>query len=106
MDRFCSNWVRLLFVNVSQNLLRGKEWFQKKNSFLVFFRNPTPASSDLPKWDKVNEIPANYYRIGNLHYEDKPLIGMESGGFFGERKKLWRDLNIYTDTDHAENQEL
>lgn len=77
------------------------DFIRKNIHFLsfFFFSNPTPESSDLPKWDKVNRLPGNYYRIGNLHYENKPLLGMESGGFFEKRKELWRELNIYTEAD-------
>lgn len=56
-------------------------------------RNPTPASSQLPKWNKALGFPISYYRIGNYHFEDKPMIGMETGGLFEDRAQFWRDIH-------------
>lgn len=56
-------------------------------------RNPTPASSHLPKWEEVNGFPVNYYRIGNSHFEDKAMFGMEDGGIFEDRTEFWREIN-------------
>lgn len=55
-------------------------------------RNPTPELSYLPKWDKVEGFPINYYRIGNFHFEDKPMFGMETGGLFENRAEFWREI--------------
>lgn len=56
------------------------------------FRNPTPDSSPLPKWVETKEFPVNYYRLGNLHFDNKPMFGMESGGIFEDRAAFWRQL--------------
>lgn len=71
-------------------------------SLLIFYRNPTPESSNLPKWQTANEVPVNYYRIGRLHFESKPLFGMESGGLFDERTKFWRELGANKPTNHTD----
>lgn len=101
MDQF-----RTIWVSLAENCFDSPFIIVIKTIACFVFRNPTPDSSDLPKWDATNAIPANFYRIGNLHYEDRPLIAMETGGFFEERKQLWRDLNIHADADHATNHEL
>lgn len=58
----------------------------------IYDRNPTPESSLLPKWDKAEQIPVNYYRIGNFHFDEQPLFGMETGGLFEDRAEFWREI--------------
>ncbi|XP_031633819.1 venom carboxylesterase-6-like isoform X1 [Contarinia nasturtii] len=58
--------------------------------------NPTPDSSHLPKWTETKELPLNFYRLGNLHFDGKPMFGNENGGIFEERAKFWREINAFT----------
>ncbi|XP_031636223.1 venom carboxylesterase-6-like [Contarinia nasturtii] len=57
--------------------------------------NPTPESSNLPKWVEAKEFPLNYYRLGNLNYDGKPMFGMERHGIFEERTKFWREIEAF-----------
>lgn len=50
-------------------------------------------SSQLPQWNQVEGLPANYFRIGNLHFEDQPRFGMENGGIFEDRAQFWREIH-------------
>lgn len=63
--------------------------------FNLKLRDPTPSSSYLPKWEKTNGFPLNYYRIGNWHFENSSLFGMENNGLFEDRAKFWRELNAF-----------
>lgn len=58
-------------------------------------RNPTPKSSHLPKWEKANGFPLNFYRIGNWNFEAKAMFGMENDGLFEDRSKFWRELGAF-----------
>lgn len=61
----------------------------------MFFRNPTPESSDLPKWHTTNDFPVQYYRIGNWNFDNKPMFGMENDGIFHERAEFWRKIQAH-----------
>lgn len=69
-------------------------------------RNPTPETSPLPKWETVKGFPVNYYRIGNFHFEDKAMFGMENGGLFEDRTKFWRDLAAFSSANPPNKGEL
>lgn len=56
----------------------------------------TPDSSHFPKWSEVEELPLNYYRLGNLHFDGKTIFGRENGGIFEERAKFWREINAFS----------
>lgn len=73
---------------------------------MFLFSNPTPSSSPLPQWQEASEFPLKYYRIGNAHFKDKPLIGMEDGGIFEDRAQLWRELNAHAPANHTVRDEL
>lgn len=70
------------------------------------YRNPTPESSPLPKWDTTTAFPLNYYRIGNSNFEDKPIVGMEHSGLFENRAKFWRQLLSHVPQQLAKKDEL
>lgn len=76
------------------------------NGFYRPFRNPTPKSSYLPKWKKLKEFPINYYRIGNLNFENKPMFGNEYGGMFEDRAKFWRELGAHLPAANVKKDEL
>ncbi|XP_031628536.1 liver carboxylesterase 1-like [Contarinia nasturtii] len=57
--------------------------------------NPTPESSNLPKWIEAKEFPLRYYRFGNLNFDGKPMFGMEENGIFEERTKFWREIEAF-----------
>lgn len=61
----------------------------------LFYRNPTPSSSKLPKWETANSFPLNYYRIGNSNHDGKPLFGMETDGVFHDRAIFWRKIGAH-----------
>lgn len=69
------------------------------------FRNPTPESSYLPKWEKAETFPVSYFRIGNFHFEGKPTFGMDSGWIF-DRIKFWREIDPHLPTNHLRKDEL
>lgn len=70
-------------------------------------RNPTPATSSLPKWhEAIQSQPSKYYRIGNLNFQGKPVIGMEYGGLFEDRAKFWRKLAAHLSSNYATKDEL
>lgn len=62
---------------------------------MLYFSNPTPESSPLPKWVETREFPVKYYRLGNLNFDSKPMFGTEKGGIFEERAKFWRELGTH-----------
>ncbi|XP_055308049.1 juvenile hormone esterase isoform X2 [Sitodiplosis mosellana] len=68
--------------------------------------NPTPDSSDLPKWEKANGFPLKYYRIGNTNHYGKPLFGMEVDGIFHDRANFWREIGAHLPTRSLEKDEL
>lgn len=69
------------------------------NSLFSFStRNPTPDSSDLPKWETANGFPLKYYRIGNTNHNGKPLFGMEVDGIFHDRATFWREIGAHLPT--------
>lgn len=55
-------------------------------------------------WDEINEFPIDYYRIGNYNFEDKSLIGMESGGLFEDRAQFWREINAHLPKTHIQDE--
>lgn len=73
---------------------------------LLLYRNPTPDSSYLPKWEQTNGFPLNYYRFGNWNFGTKSMFGMENGGLFEDRAKFWRELSAFLPSKHLENDEL
>lgn len=84
---------------------------KNQQSFLYIeyyrFRNPTPDSSYLPKWNQINHFPINYYRLGNLNFEGRPIIGMENeDGLFEDRAKFWRHLGLHSSLKYPSNEEL
>lgn len=72
----------------------------------IKYRNPTPESSYLPKWEKTNGFPLNFYRIGNWNFETKPMFGMEDDGLFEDRAKFWRELKAFLPASHTIKDEL
>lgn len=62
------------------------------------YRNPTPDSGHLPKWEPANGFPLKYYRIGNLNHDGKPLFGMEIDGVFQDRAEFWREIGAHLPT--------
>ncbi|XP_031627736.1 venom carboxylesterase-6 [Contarinia nasturtii] len=68
--------------------------------------NPTPDSSDLPKWEEANGFPLKYYRIGNSNHNGKSLIGMEIDGIFHDRANFWRQIGAHLPTRIFEKDEL
>lgn len=62
---------------------------------MIKCRNPTPASSNLPKWTPTNRAPVTFYRIGNANYPGKALFGMEDGGIFQDRADFWRHIGAH-----------
>lgn len=79
----------------------GVQW-----SKLFYFSNPTPESSQLPKWHEAKEFPVNYYRLGNLNFDSKPMFGTEKGGIFEERAKFWRELGTHLLSSKPKKTEL
>lgn len=75
------------------------------DNYIFHCRNPTPNSSRLPKWDELNGFPVNYYRIGNFHFDTKPMFGMESGGIFEDRARFWREIGAHLPA-HSNKDEL
>lgn len=75
--------------------------------FLHFFadRNPTPDTSNLPKWHSTQEFPLNYYRIGNTNHDGKPMFGMEEG-LFDDRARFWREIGAHLPARSNAKEEL
>lgn len=71
----------------------------------LYCSNPTPNTSHLPKWNEAREFPVNYYRFGNLNFEEKPLFGSETGGIFENRAKIWREITKQSNSN-AQKDEL
>lgn len=69
-------------------------------------RNPTPAMSKLPKWEKADGFPLKYYRIGNSNHNGKPLFGMEVDGIFHDRAKFWREIGAHLPSQDFKRDEL
>lgn len=72
----------------------------------VEYRNPTPDSSYLPKWEQTNRFPLNYYRIGNSNFEGKSMFGMEYDGLFEDRATFWRELGAFLPSEKSSKDEL
>ncbi|XP_055911613.1 venom carboxylesterase-6 [Eupeodes corollae] len=53
--------------------------------------DPTPASSDLPKWNPTKTYPVDFVRIGNQDHENWQLLSFEKG-LLQERVDFWNDL--------------
>ncbi|XP_031616881.1 cholinesterase 2-like, partial [Contarinia nasturtii] len=68
--------------------------------------NPTPESSNLPKWIEAKEFPLRYYRFGNLNFDGKPMFGMEENGIFEERTKFWREIEAFLPSTHSQKEEI
>ena len=60
----------------------------------------------MPKWDKLNGFPINYYRIGNWHFENKTMFGNENGGILEDRATFWRFLGAHLPAVHLKKDEL
>lgn len=77
-------------------------------NFFHLFRNPTPSSSDLPKWQPAKNIPVSYYRIGNANFPGKSLFGNENGGIFQDRADFWYRIGAHLparDTEKVVNRD-
>lgn len=71
----------------------------------LFYSNPTPPETTLPKWKATESYPLDYLRIGNMYKEDSALIDMENG-LMDERAEFWRKLQAHSPARNAVKVEL